>query len=64
MNSSSKKPVKVKVIFGLWTALWVVISMAFSMTLSAIQMTQPSTFSNGMKVQSTLLTGGSDESIN
>ncbi len=64
MNSSSKKPVRVKVVFGLWTAFWVVTSMALSMTLWAIQFTQPATISNGMKSQSTLLTGGSDEGIN
>ena len=64
MNLYSNKPVQTKLVLGLWTALWVTTSIAVSLALWGMQLSQSSALSNGMKTQSMLLTGGSDEVIN
>ncbi len=64
MNLNSNKPVQTKLVLGLWTALWVTTSMAVSLALWGMQFSQSRALSNGMKTQSMLLTGGSDEVTN
>lgn len=63
MNLNSNKPAQTKFILGMWTALCVVTSMAVSLALWGMQFAQSSAMNDGMKVQSVLLTGGSDEDI-
>jgi len=64
MNSNSTRPPQVKLLLGAWTALWVVASMASSLSLWGMQFTQSSVLSDGMKTQSELLTGSSNEVTN
>jgi len=64
MNSNSNRPPQSKLVFGAWTALWVFASMALSLSLWGMQFTQSTVLSDGMKIQSELLTGGGDEVTN
>lgn len=64
MNLNSNRPPQTKLVVGTWTALWVIVSIAMSLTLWAMQFSQPTAFSDGMKAQSVLLTGGNDEVVN
>lgn len=60
MNSNSNRPPHIKLIFGAWTVLWVVVNMGLSFALFAMQFNQSVELASGMQSQSTLLTGGSD----
>lgn len=61
MISNSNRPPQAKLILIVWTTLWVVVSMALSLSLWRIQVTQSSVLTDGMKSQSELLTGASNE---
>lgn len=50
-------------IFAAWTALWAIVSVVVSITLWAMQFDQSAVLRAGMKAQSILLVGSSDEEI-
>lgn len=64
MNSSYNNSPKTKLIFGAWTALWLIASISVSSTLWLMQHHQAAVWTAGMKTQSTLLIGGSDDVAN
>lgn len=51
-------------ILAAWTVLWAIASVAVSLTLWTTQLDQSAVLRAGMKAQSILLVGGSDEAIN
>lgn len=61
MNFNSNRPPRTKFIFGAWTVIWVIASMTLSLTLFSMQFNQSVLLMHGMKEQSELLTGDSNE---
>ena len=61
MNFNNNRPPRIKFIFGAWTVIWVIASMALSLTLFGMQFNQSVLLMDGMKEQSELLNGDSNE---
>lgn len=61
MTFNSKKSPRVKHLLGVWTVLWVIVSMALSFSLFSLQLNQSNVLVDGMKEQTSLLTGGNNE---
>lgn len=64
MNSSNVNFSNLENLFKVWTTIWVVASASFTLTFWIFQSNRYDAISTGLKTQTELLQGGSNEYLN